>query len=316
MKIVILDGALTNPGDLSWDRIAKLGELTVFDQSSEDQIIERCEGAQIIITNKVRLEAHHLNHFPELKCICLLATGYNNIDLKAAKSNNITVCNAVGYSTPSVAQHVFALILHFTNHVNMHNNSVKHGEWHKRQWSYSLQSPVELNEKVLGIYGFGRIGQQVANIGRSFGMEIIAHHKYPLRDAQAGVRFVDLDTLFRESDYLTLHAPLTVSNKHIINATSLQKMKSSAVLINTGRGDLVSELELYHALKAHIIAGAGLDVLSKEPPIQDNPLVDLDNCIITPHNAWATKASRSRLVNIVAHNIISFKEGKPANQVQ
>ncbi len=315
-NIVVLDGFTTNPGDLSWDGLRGLGDLAVYDRTPREKVIERSKEATFLLVNKVNLDAEILAGLPALKCICVLATGYNNIDVVTAKQRGIVVCNARGYSSASVAQHVFAMILAMVNRVAEHDASVRRGEWPERQdFSYTLGPVMELSGKTLGIYGLGQIGGQVAMIGRAFGMNIIAHHKHPERDAREGVRFVDLDTLFRDSDFLTLHAPLTAENQGLINTNRLSQMKRSAYLVNTSRGGLINEADLRQALLSGQIAGAALDVLSKEPPAPDHPLLGLKNCLITPHNAWASKEARGRLLEETIKNVGAFLAGKPRNEV-
>lgn len=316
MKIVILDGKVVNPGDLSWNVISDLGSLTIHDWTADTEIMARANDADVILTSKVVLSRSVLENLPKLKLICLLATGYNNIDLSVASELGIKVCNAVGYGSPAVAQHVFALILHFANHIAGHSRDVNSGGWTKaNQWCYWNEPLVELKDKTLGIYGFGKIGNKVADIAFGFDMNVIAHHKHPVRDARDNVNFVDLETMCRESDFISLHAPLSESNKGIFNKDLFTIMKSSAVLINTGRGGLVNEEDLKDALENEVIRGAGLDVISQEPPSEDHILVGVKNCIITPHHAWAAKNSRQRLIEIVAKNIKAFNNGSPINTV-
>lgn len=316
INIVALDGYTMNPGDLSWDGIRDLGNFTFYDRTPKEKIIDRSIDADIILTNKVPLSRSIIQGLPRLKFICITATGYNNVDLKAAKERSIPVSNAVGYSTSSVAQHVFALILAFTNRIETHSQSVKRDEWsQKLDFCYTLSPISELKDKVIGIYGFGRIGQQVAKIGQSFEMKVLATHKHPKRDAQPGVEFVDLPTLFKRSDFISLHAPLSEKNYEIVNYDYLSLMKASAYLINTGRGGLIHETDLGKALQEKLIGGAALDVLQKEPPAPKHPLLQYPNCIITPHIAWISKEARHRLLAITINNIISFLEGSPQNVV-
>lgn len=315
-KIVILDGYTTNPGDLSWEPIAQLGDLRVHDRTPDNLIYKRAQNADIVIVNKTELDMYYIGSLRKLKLICTLATGYNNIDLYGANNFGVTVCNAVGYSTPSVAQHAFSLLLKMTNQVTLHNQSVQSGGWSNApDWCYWKQPLVELAGKTMGIYGFGKIGQQVAQIALAFGMKVIAHRKNIHQTPPPMVEYVSLENLFSESDVLTLHAPLSAENEGIVNAQNLSLMKPSAYLINTGRGGLVNELDLKNALLDGKIAGAGLDVLSTEPPPKDHPLIGIQNCILTPHQAWATKESRQRLIQIVADNIKAFLSGKPQNVV-
>lgn len=316
MNIVILDGAVINPGDLSWEPIAQHGALQVYDKTLESELINRAKDAEILLSNKRIIGRSDMEQLPKLKLICLLATGYNNIDVAAAKDMGITVCNAVGYGSPAVAQHVFALMMAFTNHVALHNDDVHNGGWTTaNEWCYWNKPLVELKDKTLGIYGFGKIGNKVADIALAFDMKVKANHKHPQRDAREGIEFVDLDTLCEQSDFITLHAPLSDSNLEVFNEQLFTKMKSTAVIINTGRGGLVNESDLKNALENDVIRGAGLDVISEEPPKKDHLMIGVKNCIITPHHAWAAKQSRQRLVEIVAQNIAAFKSGVPQNIV-
>lgn len=314
--IVVLDGHTLNPGDLSWSKIKALGHTDIYAYTPYEEIVDRTKDAEIILPNKAVLDRAVIEALPKLQFIGVTATGYNNVDLEAAAERGIVVSNAVGYSTPAVAQHVFALLLELTNAVGRHHQSVQAGEWAScRDFSYTLQPIQELAGKVMGIYGFGRIGQQVGLLAQAFGMQVIATHKHPERDARPGVRFVDFKTLLRESDVLSLHAPLNENNEGIMNASNIATMKPNAYLINTGRGGLIDELALKSALEGQVIAGAGLDVLSSEPPSSDHPLVGLSNCIITPHHAWASRDARARLMEIVVENICAFLNGKPQNVV-
>ena len=314
--IVILDGYTLNPGDLSWSPITNLADTTIYDHSQVDDILSRSKQASILVVNKTPIDATTLSQLSHLKCICVSATGFNNVDAKAAKGLGIPVCNVVGYGSYSVAQHVFACILKFTNEVALHQESVQRGDWAQcRDFSYSITPIQALNGKTLGIYGLGRIGQQVARIGAAFNMTILATHKHPERDASPGITFVDLPTLFKESDFITLHAPLSEHNFQIVNDSLLDLMKPTAYLINTGRGGLIHESALRTALIKDKLAGAALDVLSQEPPVLNHPLMGLKNCIITPHQAWASQSARSKLLNETALNIQSFLEGTVRNQV-
>lgn len=314
--IVVLDGRTLNPGDLSWNKLKALGHLTVYEFSKVDEVPQRAKEAEILLANKVILDAALLAKLPKLRCICVTATGYNNVDLEAARRRGIPVCNAVGYGTDSVAQHVFALLLALTNDVQAHHNSVQQGRWGAiDDFCYTLTSIPELAGKTMGIYGFGRIGQRVAQIAQAFGMEVIATHKHPDRDAGPGIEFVSLKTLFERSDVVSLHAPLSNENKGIVNASLLAGMKPSAYLINTGRGGLIDEPALKLALQSAQLAGAALDVLSIEPPKMGNVLLDAPNCLITPHMAWATREARQRLLDITMENISAFLRGEPRNVV-
>ena len=317
MQITVLDGRAMNPGDLSWQPLQRLGRLEVYDYTSPEQIVERAEPADILLVSKAVLNAEIIRQLPKLQCICVTATGYNNIDLETAREHGIPVCNAVGYSTDAVAQHVFALLLALSNQVHAHHISVQAGEWRRSDnFSYTLRAIPELAGKTFGIYGFGRIGQRVADLAQAFGMKILATHKHPERDARPGVRFVDLPTLFAQSDVVSLHAPLSEDNREVVNADLLGRMKSSAYLINTGRGGLVDEQALLRALQEGQLAGAGLDVLSVEPPSDGNVLTTAPNCLITPHMAWATQASRQRLLDITVENVRGFLMGEVQNEVR
>lgn len=310
-KIVVLDGYTLNPGDLSWDKIKALGNTHIYEHSALEQVVERAKEAEVILVNKVLITAAIMRQLPQLKCICVTATGTNNVDLEFAAQQQIQVYNAVGYGSPSVAQHVFALMLAITNKVSEHNQTVQEGKWtQNRDFSYWLHSIPELNGKIMGIYGFGRIGQQVGSIAEAFGMKVIANHKHPKRDARPGVEFVDLPTLFKKSDFISLHAPLNKNNEQIVNKQLLEKMKPHAILINTGRGGLINELDLKTALAHNQIGGAALDVLSKEPPPSNHLLLGVKNCIITPHMAWASIEARQRLMEITIENIKNYLDQK------
>lgn len=316
INIVALDGYTLNPGDLSWEVIEELGDFKYYDRTNEAFIIERAKNADILLVNKVLITEEIINAVPHLKCICVTATGYNNIDLTAAKDKGIIVCNAVGYGIDSVAQHVFALILNLTNSIEKHNESVKKGDWGKQiDFCYTLQPIVQLAGKTMGIYGYGRIGQKVAEIAIAFGMQVLIHHRSPEKFKNTNLHFVDLITLFQQSDFVSLHAPLSIDNEQIINRKLLQIMRPTAYLINTARGGLINEQDLKNALVNRQIAGAALDVISEEPPSQGNLLFNVPNCIVTPHIAWASKNARQNLMNITAENIKAFLNGKPQNIV-
>ncbi len=314
--IIILDGYTTNPGDLSWAPLAAFGQLVVYDRTPPALTVDHAQDADILIANKAPVTAEDLAQLPRLKLICALATGYNNIAVEAARDRGIPVCNAVGYSSTSVAQHVFALILNHTNAVAHHSEGVHAGTWSKAaDWSYHQSPLIELSDLTLGIYGFGKIGQAVSRIGLGFGMRVLAHRRKTHLPPPDGITYVDANTLLAESDVLTLHAPLTSENKAFIRTETLARMKPTVLLINTGRGGLVNEADLRMALLNNTIAGAALDVLSTEPPPTTHPLFGIPNCTITPHHAWATRASRERLIAIVADNIKAFLNGTPKNVV-
>ena len=315
MKIVILDGHTLNPGDLSWDEIRKLGECTVYDRTQPEKILERASKAAAIFTNKVVIGRDIIKQLPDLKFIGVLATGYNVVDLQAAAEADILVANIPAYSTASVAQMVFSHILNIAQNVSKHAKSVKDGDWtNSIDFTYHLTPQTELAGKTLGIIGFGQIGQAVARVGLAFGMKILFQNRSK-KETNADFRQVDLDTLLAESDFISLNCPLTDENAGFINKTTIGKMKKSAILINTGRGALINEKDLADALNSGRIAGAGLDVLSTEPPKAENPLLAAKNCYITPHIAWATKEARQRLMQIAAQNLKAFINGTPQNIV-
>jgi glycerate dehydrogenase len=316
MKIVILDGYTLNPGDISWAGFETLGDFTTYDRTPPDKIIERLENAEIILTNKTIINKDTIEQLPELKYIGVLATGYNIVDVKAANEKNIIVTNIPSYGTSSVAQMVFALLLELTQNVGHHSNSVRSGGWSESEdWCYWDRPLIELDSLTMGIIGFGRIGKATADIARSFGMRVIANDTGKTKSNSDWVKIVDQETIFRESDVVSLHCPLTSDNKHFINSAKINLMKRSAFLINTSRGLLIKEEDVANALNSERIAGAGLDVLSEEPPGSTNPLLSAKNCIITPHIAWATKAARQRLMDIAVRNIKSFLNGKPVNVI-
>jgi len=318
MKIVILDGYSLNPGDLSWDGFRSIGDVEIYDRTPADKIIQRSKGAEIVIINKTHLDEEFFSNMSNLKYVGVLATGYNVVDLNAAKKRDIVVTNIPTYGTQSVAQMVFALLLELCHHVQRHSDEVRAGKWSESDdfcfWSFPV---IELANKTMGIIGFGRIGQQVANIADAMGMKIIAYN--PQRNDQsqrANFRWVDLPELLSESDVVSLHCPLFEETRGIINKESMKKMKNTALLINTSRGPLIVEQDLADALDNGIIAGAGLDVLSVEPPSKDNVLFKAKNCIITPHIAWATKEARVRLMDIAVNNLKSFLSGNPINVIR
>jgi glycerate dehydrogenase len=314
--IVILDGYTANPGDLSWEGLSAFGTLEVFDRTRPEDLLDRARGADIVLTNKVKLLAPDLLKLPQLRFISVTATGYNNVDVNAAKQQGIVVSNVRGYAAHAVAQHVFALILELTNRVGDHARHVWQGGWvASPDWSYTLSPIVGLAGKTIGIYGFGQIGQRVAVIAQAYGMRVVACHKHPERDARPGVRFLSFEEMLEVSDLITLHAPLTPDNQEIINEAALDKMKKTAFLINTGRGGLVNEKDLFWALTKGRIAGAGLDVLQEEPPAGLNMLLQAKNCIITPHIAWATVEARQNLIEESVENVRAFLRGAPRNVV-
>ena len=317
-NIVVLDGYTLNPGDISWDPITSIAPTTIHDRST-GAVVERATGAPVVLTNKAVLGADEIAALPELAYIGVLATGTNVVDLDAASSRGIVVTNVPGYSTDSVAQHVFAMILELTVRSAAHSISVHEGRWVDcDDFSYTLGTLPELAGKTLGIVGLGSIGQRVARIGHALGMNIAAAHQRSMDSVSihgVPIQWLPLEDLLAESDVVTLHCPLTEATHELIQATTLARMKSSAILINTGRGPLIHEGDLATALKEGTIGAAGLDVLSSEPPAADNPLLQAPNCLITPHIAWATREARIRLMNLAASNIQAFLDGAPENQV-
>jgi glycerate dehydrogenase len=317
MKIVVLDGYTLNSGDLSWDKLSCLGEVVLHDRTPEDKIMERSMQAEILITNKTPLNEEILNRLPDLKYIGVLATGYNIVDTAAAKRRNIIVTNVPSYSTLSVAQLTFALLLELCHHVQRHSDSVMEGKWAgSTDFSFRDFPLIELSGKTLGTIGFGNIGKKVADIATVFGMNIIAASKHQTdQSIRKNFRWAEINEVLEQSDVVSIHCPLLPETKGLINADSLKRMKRSAFLLNTSRGPVVVEHDLADALNNGIIAGAGIDVLSTEPPARDNPLFKAKNCIITPHIAWATKEARIRLMDIAVNNVAAYIEGKPINVV-
>ena len=318
MKIVILDAFTSNPGDLSWDAIEELGELTVYERTTPEEVLERCTGSEVIFTNKVILNSETIEQLPELKYIGVLATGTNVVDLNFAKERGICVTNIPGYSTDSVVQHVLALMLHFSSKVSIHNDAVQQGDWvNSIDFSFTLGTLNELSGKTLGIIGLGTIGRKLARVADAMGMKIVAAHQSSMDRLELPyeVEWLPVDEVFALADFLSLNCPLTPETEKVVNAEHLKKMKSSAIVINTGRGPLVDEQALTDALNNGTIAGAGLDVLSTEPPAGDNPLLSAKNCVITPHIAWASREARARLIAIASVNLSSFLSGIPQNVV-
>lgn len=317
MNIVVLDGHALNPGDLSWDALKALGKVTIYDRTPPELVKERAQDAAVLLTNKAIVQADAILHLPALRYIGVMATGYNVVDVKTAQSRGIIVSNVPAYGTASVAQLTFSLILELVQRVGVHAESVRMGEWAERKdFSYWKQPLLELNGKTLAIIGFGQIGQAVAKIAMAFGMQVIVSHKHPERDKMEGVVFTDEATCFREGDVISLHCPLNEKNKGFVNAALLATMKPSSFLINTSRGPLIREEDLAEALNAGRIAGAGLDVLSTEPPAPEHPLFTAKNCLITPHIAWATVEARTRLMNKVVDNVKAFQKGRPQHVVK
>ena len=316
MKIVVLDGYCLNPGDLSWEAMGSLGDLQVYDRTSPSELLERAEGAEVLITNKTLISDKDMDALPELKYIGVLATGYNVVDVEAAKQKGIVVTNIPAYSTRSVAQMVFAHILNITQRVEHYACLNRQGKWSdSADFSYWDTELIELDGKWMGIVGFGNIGQATARIALAFGMKVAVYTSKPQSDLPEGIIKMDLDQLFSTCDVVSLHCPLTPSTKEMVNAKRLNLMKPNAILINTGRGPLVNEQDLADALNEGRIMAAGIDVLSIEPADPSNPLLSARNCFITPHIAWATKEARTRLMQIAVSNLKEFLNGNVVNNV-
>ena len=311
MKIVILDGYTENPGDLSWEGLEQLGELTVYEHTKTEEIISRIGDAELVITNKTPVSAETFAACPQIKYVGVLATGYNVVDVDDARERGIVVTNIPTYGTQAVAQYVFALLLELCHHVGHHSSAVQQGRWTEGRdfcfWDYPL---IELAGKTMGIIGYGRIGHATADIARAFGMRVIAY------DALCtGDELVSLDELLAQSDVISLHCPLNKENTGLINKEAIAKMKDGVMIINTARGPLINEVDLREALLAGKVQGAALDVVSVEPIRKDNVLLGLENCLITPHIAWAPKESRQRLMDVAVKNLESFLAGVPVNNV-
>jgi glycerate dehydrogenase len=316
MKIVLPDAFTANPGDLSWSELEKLGVCEFHDRTPVAEMVARCAGAEVVLTNKAVLNAEIIAALPELKYIGVCATGYNVVDVAAAKERGIVVTNVPGYSSASVAQLVFALILELTHAVGRHADSVAAGKWQAcADFSFSEQPLLELEGRTLGVVGYGDIGASVARIGLAFGMKVLASKRTWSQSPPEGVTPAETDEIFAESDVISLHCPLTDATKHLVGPRTLALMKPTAYLINTGRGPLIDEAALAAALQAGQIGGAGLDVLSVEPPSAGNPLIGAPNCLITPHVGWATREARARLIAQVVANLNAWQEGSAVNVV-
>lgn len=316
MKIVILDGYTENPGDLSWDGFADLGELTVYERTPEEKIAERIGDAQAVLVNKVPITKETLDVCSNIQYIGVLATGYNIVDVAEAKKRGIPVCNIPTYGTAAVAQFAIAMLLEICHHVAHHSNAVHKGRWTNNAdwcfWDYPL---IELAGKTIGIIGFGRIGQATGKIAKALGMNVLAFDQYPNKSGKQIAQYVSLDELFKKSDVISLHCPLYPSTQGIINKNNIAKMKDGVILLNNSRGPLIVEQDLADALDSGKIYAAGLDVVSTEPIKADNPLLQAKNCIITPHISWAPKESRQRLMDIAVDNFNHFLSGNPIHVV-
>ena len=319
MKIVILDGYTENPGDLSWDALGALGELTVYDRTSltdENEAIERIGDAEVVFTNKTPITKKVIDACPTMKFISVLATGYNVVDYQYAKEKGIPVTNVPTYGTASVGQFAIALLLEICHHIGHHNESVHAGDWERSAdfcyWDYPL---IELDGKTMGIIGFGRIGQTTGKIAKALGMKVLAYDSFPNESGKAIAEYVDLDTVLTTSDVIALHCPLFPDTQGIINKDTIAKMKDGVILLNNSRGPLVVEQDLADALNSGKVAAAGLDVVSSEPIKGDNPLLKAKNCIITPHISWAPKESRQRIMDCAVENVKAYLAGAPVNVV-
>ncbi len=317
MKIVVLDGYTMTDGDLSWDALAALGEFVIYDRTPDDLIIERMKGAECVITNKTALSKEIIESSPDLKYIGVLATGYNIVDIEAAREANVVVSNVPNYSTDSVAQFVFALLLDICHKVALHNQTVKDGEWQNcADFCYWKSPLIELAGKTMGLIGYGKIGRRTAEIAKSFGMNVIAyHHRTPEGECENGVDFVSLDTLYKKADIISLHVPLFPETKGMIDKTAIEKMKDGAIIINTSRGALLDEQAVADALNTGKLAYFAADVVAVEPITADNPLLFAKNTVLTPHIAWAPFEARERLMNITVENVKQFLAGTPINWV-
>ena len=313
-RIVVLDGYTLNPGDLSWEGLLALGDCRVYDRTPTDCIVQRARDAHILLTNKTVLDRDALAQLPRLRYIGVLATGYNVVDVAAARQRGIPVTNVPTYGTRSVAQMTFALLLELAQHVGHHAQTVREGRWSSSEdfcyWDYPL---IELDGLTMGLIGLGRIGRATADLAKAFGMRVLGYD--PLVPPVEEIEATDLESLLQTSDVVSLHCPLTEDNRGLIDARRLAMMKPTALLLNTSRGPLIDEAALADALNGGRLAGAGLDVLAIEPPTVDNPLLQANNCLITPHIAWATRAARSRMMNTVLANVRAFLAGKPENVV-
>ena len=315
-KLVVLDAFATNPGDLSWKPLLDLADCSFHDRTPASEVLARIGDADAAMLNKAVLGADAISRAPNLRYVGILATGWNTVDLSAAKNRGLVVSNVPGYSTPSVAQHAFALLLELTNQAALHSADARSGGWARNpDYCYRLSPQIELSGLVLGIVGFGQIGQAVARIARAFGMRVLANRRDMSSAPPDGVAYASLDRIFSESDVVSLHCPLSPSTAGLVDAARIAQMKPSAFLVNTSRGPLVVENDLARALRDNRIAGAAVDVLSSEPPAPDNPLLSAPRCFVTPHVAWATDAARRRLVDIAADNFRAFLAGSPVNQI-
>lgn len=317
MKIVVLDAGTVDPSGISWERLEALGKLTVYKSTPPELVIERIGDAPIIVCTRTRIRREVFERCPSLRYVGLFATGYNSIDIQAASEHGVAVCNVPGYSTEAVAQFVFALLLEICHHVTAFDQMVRTGRWEEAPACYASALPlIELRDKTMGIVGMGDIGYRTAQIAEAFGMRVLGtrRHPDPAMETKA-IRFADFDTLLRESDVISIHCPLFPETRNLIDREAIEKMKDGAILINTARGPILNERDVADALSSGKLAAAGVDVLSAEPPREDNPLLHAKNCIVTPHIAWAPRETRQRLTEMVAENIEAFLQGRPIHQV-
>lgn len=319
MRIVVLDGFTENPGDLSWAPLAALGDLVVHDRTSFQEsplIAQRLQGAQIAVTNKTPISKSTINACQDLRLIAVLATGYNVVDIQYARSKGIPVCNVPSYGTASVSQFSIAMLLELCHHIGAHDASVRKGDWENcEDWCYWNFPLIEMEGKVMGIIGFGRIGQAEGQIAKALGMKVLAFDPFPNESGKKIGEYVSMDELFAVSDVISLHCNLTCENSGLINKKNIEKMKDGVIILNNARGQLVNEADLAEALNSGKVAGAGLDVVSTEPIRSDNPLLNARNCLITPHISWAPKESRQRIMDTTAENIRAFLKGTPIHVV-
>ena len=316
MKIVVLDGYTENPGDLSWEELAKLGELTVYDRTPVEEIVSRIGDAEIVITNKTPITRATMDACPNMRYIAVLATGYNVVDVNAAKEKGIPVSNVPTYGTAAVGQFAIAMLLEICHHVAHHSDTVYAGKWNAcADWCYWDYPLIELDGKTMGIIGFGRIGQTTGRIAKAMGMNILAYDSFQSESGKAIGEYVDLDTLLASSDVIALHCPLFPETEGIINKDTIAKMKDGVILLNNSRGPLIVEQDVADALNSGKIFAAGLDVVSTEPIKNDNPLLKAKNCLITPHISWAPKESRQRIMDCTVSNVVAFQAGAPVNVV-
>jgi glycerate dehydrogenase len=316
-RIVVLDGHTLNPGDLSWEPLERLGELVVFDRTPDELVVERARGAEIVVTNKTPVRRAVFDALPTLRGVAVLATGYDQVEVAAARVHDVVVSNVPAYSTPSVAQHTFALLFELASHVGRHAASVRRGDWARSpDFSYWNEPIVELEGLAFGIVGFGAIGRRVAGIARALGMRVFATPSRRLNATPEGVEYRALDAVFADSDVVSLHCPLMPETRLLVNADRLATMRPHAFLLNTARGALIDEPALARALTDGVIAGAALDVLTLEPPPADHPLLAAPRCLITPHQAWTSRAARERLLAVTAANVAGILAGRPQNVVE